>query len=155
MYFLFWQIKRNWFTYTDGITLSIQKFFGKAFFNFEEICGDNACIPFFRTICWKYSYGVKICVHPYIRFLKTVVYQTYILDDVQKMFKNLRSMFWKKKNCCNTLLHNNKKIMTCSFCHKFVLLFPLTKFKLLKHPMPSYICHYRYLVCFDFYLLNS
>ena len=105
------------------------------FFNFVEICGDNMNIHFFRTICRKYSYGVKICVHIHTFFKNRCLYQTqYILDDVQQIKE-----------------HALKKKKLLLIFYKFVLLFPLSKFKLLKHPFQCHhisICHY-----FDFYLL--
>ena len=92
---------------------------------FVEICGDNMNIHFFRTICRKYSYGVKICVHIHTFFKNRCLYhQTYIiLDDVQQI----------KEHAVK------KKKIAAHFFYKFVLLFPLSKFKLLKHPFQ---CHH-------------
>ena len=96
------------------------------FFNFVEICGgDNMHIHFFRTICRKYSYGVKICVHIHTFFKNRCLYhQTYILDDVQQIKEHA--------------VKKEKKLLLIFF-YKFVLLFPLSKFKLLKHPFQ---CHH-------------
>ena len=106
------------------------------FFNFVEICGDNMHIHFFRTICRKYSYGVKICVHIHTFFKNRCLYQTqYILDDVQQ----IKEHALKKKKLLLILLQ------ICTFISSIEIQTAETSI-----PMSSYksICHY-----FDFYLL--